>query len=184
MSENSADCASGCGTCVDWRGGIGLPATNQLSSPGCQSSSIINQFLACAAALPLPPVNRNRYTGVDIDPVNVVVYPAHLFSNNNNDVAEGSNDSTTKKRAGAFNIQGREAVFGLVKVPKLDCCGGRCGCPEDGCTCRRSCDGRCGERGERRSASSTGSVSSGGQASPQAPATPRNCCANRLVARS
>lgn len=144
-SKVRADCADGCGTCVDWPAGIGLPATTQLT---CGSSkSIVNQFLERAAALPLPPPNRNRYTGGMIDPMNVQVYPANLFSPN----PTGNSSPTAKQSAGTFDVEEREAAFGLVKVPKLECCGGRCACPEDGCGCGKSCDGRCQEHGLRNS---------------------------------
>jgi len=126
---------------VDWQTGIELPATTQLT--GGSSKSIVDQFLERAAALPLPPRNRNRYTGVKIDPVNVQVYPANLFSPNSGPTAQQS--------AGIFDVEGREAAFGLVKVPKLECCGGRCACPEDGCGCGKSCDGLCQEHGLRNS---------------------------------
>jgi len=178
--KDKTHCASGCATCVDWQGGIGLPVTTPFSATGVQSKSIINQFLERAATLPLPPHNRNRTTGPDIDPMNVMVYPADLFSNYN---LTGTSNATSQKRAGAFNVEGREAVFGLVKVPKLECCGGRCGCPEDGCGCGKSCGGRCGERGNRRRSVSNQIVGSNGQASSQvvAPLAPRSCCAERLA---
>ncbi|OAX35269.1 copper-fist-domain-containing protein [Rhizopogon vinicolor AM-OR11-026] len=32
-------------------------------------------------------------------------------------------------------------VYPAVTVPKLECCGGRCSCPYDGCRCGQSCDG-------------------------------------------
>jgi hypothetical protein len=140
-SKIRVDCADGCGTCVDWQAGIGLPATAQLT--GGSSKSIVNQFLERAAALPLPPRNRNRYTGLKIDPMNVQVYPANLFSPN----LTGNSSPTAIQSAGTFDVEEREAAFGLVKVPKLECCGGRCACPEDGCGCGKSCDGRCQEHG-------------------------------------
>jgi hypothetical protein len=37
------------------------------------------------------------------------------------------------------------AGFGAVKLPKLECCGGRCGCPDGRCMCGTACDGRCAE---------------------------------------
>jgi len=133
-SKNVSDCADGCGTCVDWRDGIGLPKRNDLT--GGRSKNIVNQFIARAAALPLPPQNRNRHPCTKIDLVNVQVYPPDLFSAPR--PAGTVNNRTT-------NTEVREAAFGIVKVPKLECCGGRCGCPEDGCSCGKSCDGRCEE---------------------------------------
>jgi len=178
--SNDTDCASGCGTCVDWQDGIGLPMTAQLSATGdYRNTSIIYQFLARAAALPLPPQNRYQTNGIDIDPMNMVVYPANLFSNH--DIG-GTTSATAEQWRGAFNMKGREAAFGLVKIPKLECCGGHCGCPEDGCNCRKSCSGRCGDHEDwRRSAAVIRSVGFNEQASPQviAPPAPRSCCAKR-----
>ncbi|KAF8167870.1 hypothetical protein B0H34DRAFT_35202 [Crassisporium funariophilum] len=35
--------------------------------------------------------------------------------------------------------------FGVVNLPKLECCGGQCNCPAGQCTCRASCGGCCTE---------------------------------------
>jgi len=39
-------------------------------------------------------------------------------------------------------------AFGLVNLPKLECCGGRCSCPAGGCSCGKGCDGDCAEHGQ------------------------------------
>ena len=186
-SKHRADCADGCGTCVDWQAGIGLPATTQLT--GGQSKSIVNQFFERAATLPLPPRrHRHRHGGVKINPMNVQVYPVDLFSPN----PTGNSNPTAKV---SFDIEEREAAFGLVKVPKLECCGGRCGCPDDGCGCGKSCDGQCEKHGLRnfnRRASIAGSIDSNiRQASPHAivptsssTTVPRSCCAGRYAKAS
>lgn len=177
VSKDCASCATGCTTCVDWRGGIELPFTTQLTATDRDQDSIINQFFARAAALPLPPQSRIRSTGVDIDPTNVMVYPSNLFANHDTIT---TSSATTQKRTSAFSLENRDVAFGLVKVPKLECCGGRCGCPEDGCSCKKSCGGRCGQhRDARRSVSTSLSEWSSGQTRPQtiaASALP-SCCA-------
>ncbi|KAG1804153.1 copper fist DNA binding domain-containing protein [Suillus variegatus] len=108
------DCAEGCTHCVDHSAGIELPTLGQ----GASGNSMIDQFFARAASLPIPPVNRK--VGVEIDPTDITVYPADLFSKS------------------IKEYEDRGAVFGLVTVPKLACCGGRCGCPSDGCGCGQS----------------------------------------------
>jgi hypothetical protein len=116
-------CADGCGTCVDARAGVALPGhepPNMFVSSAL--TSIIDQFLARAAALPAPPNNRKMGFGVEIDPVNVMVYPT-----------------------AAMESQQRGIPFGLVNLPRLECCGGQCACPDGTCNCRKSCNGCCAE---------------------------------------
>ncbi|KAG1738598.1 copper fist DNA binding domain-containing protein [Suillus paluster] len=107
----SKDCADGCTHCVDHSAGVELPTLEQ----GAGGNSMVDQFFARAASLPIPPVNRK--VGVEFDPTDVTIYPVDLFT------------------------EERGAAFGLVTVPKLECCGGRCGCPYGGCGCGQSCDG-------------------------------------------
>ncbi|KAJ7171776.1 hypothetical protein C8R43DRAFT_1231273 [Mycena crocata] len=116
-------CADGCGTCVDAHAGIALPG-HELTSTMTSSAmtSIIDQFLARAAALPAPPSNRKMGFGVGIDPQNIMVYPT-----------------------AAMESQQRGVPFGLVSLPKLECCGGQCACPNGTCNCRKSCNGCCSE---------------------------------------
>lgn len=82
------------------------------------STSILDRFFAHAAALPPPP--RRKGGGIYLDPVDITVYP---------DSAWGSEESAV--------------AFGLVHLPKLECCGGQCGCPDSRCGCGTSCDGAC-----------------------------------------
>ncbi|KDR85229.1 hypothetical protein GALMADRAFT_233958 [Galerina marginata CBS 339.88] len=41
-------------------------------------------------------------------------------------------------------------TFGLVNLPKLECCGGQCNCPAGHCTCRASCGGCCTDAHKRQ----------------------------------
>lgn len=128
-AKDHKDCPDQCGTCVDYDGGIELPslsAQTGSSSAVDKTPSFIDAFFARAAAtVPLPP--SQRVTGVALDPTNVVVYPTSLFSGENK------------------NMEERGAAFGLIRLPKLECCAGKCGCPEGSCGCGTSCDG-CGEK--------------------------------------
>lgn len=93
---------------------------HRLGAPGvCDSRSIGNvlgRFFACAAALPAPPPNRRT----ELDPMDVTVYP---------DVA--------RDVGGDMGLR-----FGLVNLPKLQCCGGRCQCA-GACNCGKDCNGSC-----------------------------------------
>jgi len=123
--KDHKDCPDGCGTCVDYDGGIELPILGGSSAPAKGTSFIDAFFARAAATIPLPP--SHRALGVNLDPTNVTVYPTHLFSGHNSELDE------------------RSAAFGLVRLPKLECCAGRCGCPDGSCECCQSCDG-CGEK--------------------------------------
>ncbi|KAF7340182.1 Copper-fist domain-containing protein [Mycena venus] len=117
--KDRPSCADGCGTCIDAHAGLALPgyegvgASSSSSITSALTNSIIDQFLARAAALPAPPSNRK--VGVDIDPMNVLMYPP----------GGGSG--------------------GMINLPKLECCGGQCSCPAGSCSCRKSCNGCCSE---------------------------------------
>ncbi|KAF8213738.1 hypothetical protein K438DRAFT_1804564 [Mycena galopus ATCC 62051] len=52
----------------------GASSSSSASTSTALTNSIIDQFLARAAALPAPPTYRNRTAGVNIDPMNVAVY--------------------------------------------------------------------------------------------------------------
>lgn len=120
------NCAHGdCGTCIDNRHGPGLPSASSLD-PRYTSSRMIDQFFARAAALPAPPTNRKMGVGVQLDPGNVIVYPT-----------------------AAMETRERGVAFGLVTIPKLECCGGNCGCPDGSCSCGKACDGCCSEHSEQ-----------------------------------
>jgi len=65
-AKDRPSCADGCGTCVDARAGLALPGYEASSSASTLTNSIIDQFLARAAALPAPPSHRK--VGVDNRP--------------------------------------------------------------------------------------------------------------------
>ncbi|KAJ6626989.1 hypothetical protein B0H10DRAFT_1906506 [Mycena sp. CBHHK59/15] len=126
-AKDRKSCADGCGTCVDAHASIALPGHESTSTI---TNSIIEKFLARAAALPAPPSNRQMGIGIGIDPMNTMVYPT-----------------------AAMETQERGVPFGLVSLPKLQCCGGQCACPNGTCTCRKSCDGCCSDhRGDQPAA--------------------------------
>ncbi|TDL28952.1 hypothetical protein BD410DRAFT_781511 [Rickenella mellea] len=108
-------CTHECATCVDHEGGVELPGQKA-------SSTFIDQFFARAATLPSPPSSRTA----SLDPMNVTVYPRSLFVDD------------------AARVE-RGPAFGLVNLPKLECCGGQCSCPEGGCSCEEECGGCCVE---------------------------------------
>jgi hypothetical protein len=114
-SKDRRDCADGCGTCVDHQSGVALSNSES-------GTNFLDKFFARAATLPAPPVNRKMGFGMDLDPMNVMVYP---------DAARDAGE--------------RGVAFGLVNIPKLECCGGRCGCPDGTCGCGKSCQGRCAD---------------------------------------
>ncbi|KAG6902991.1 hypothetical protein C0995_008564 [Termitomyces sp. Mi166 len=118
-SSARKDCADGCGTCVDYASGIALPTASN-SAASSSTSNFLDRFFARAASLPAPPTNRKIGVGVALDPMNIMVYP---------EVALSDSD--------------RAAAFGLVTIPKLECCGGICGCPEGTCGCGKACSGCC-----------------------------------------
>jgi len=115
------DCADGCGHCVD----------NQVEDDTLPAppQTIMDEFLARAATLPIPP--RNRF--VNLDPTNITVFPSDMFSKERED------------RSYLDVEQQARAAWGLVEVPKLDCCKGMCGCPDGNCGCGKSCGGCCAE---------------------------------------
>lgn len=112
-------CGHDCPTCVDHNGGVELPMAGQ-----SRSTSFLDDFFARAATLPSPPPQSGRSTS--LDPTNVTVYPPSLFA----------------KGAASIDEQ-RGLAFGLVQIPKLECCGGKCSCPEGTCGCGDECGGCC-----------------------------------------
>ncbi|KAF8446355.1 copper fist DNA binding domain-containing protein [Boletus edulis BED1] len=114
--KHHKDCDEGCNHCVDRTAGIELPDQDASS----RDVSLVDAFFARAAALPNPPFNRRT----ELDPGDITVYPCELF---------GSSTETDE----------RGVAFGLVKVPRLECCRGQCHCPADGCQCGQSCSGGC-----------------------------------------
>ncbi|KAH8101551.1 hypothetical protein BXZ70DRAFT_101577 [Cristinia sonorae] len=129
-AKDHSDCPDQCGTCIDYDGGVELPDLGARSGAEVKTAgtSFIDAFFARAAAtIPQPP--SQRAAGTALDPTNVTVYPTSLFS------GEGK------------TMEERGPAFGLVRLPKLECCNGRCGCPEGSCGCGTSCDG-CGGQHE------------------------------------
>ncbi|KDQ30255.1 hypothetical protein PLEOSDRAFT_1074679 [Pleurotus ostreatus PC15] len=142
-------CGKSCNHCVDPTL-IALPGS---SSPS--GKSIIDQFFARAASLPQPPSSRRFGNSAMLDTMNTTVYPS---------TAHGADE--------------RGVAFGLVNLPKLECCGGNCGCPNGLCGCGQACNGS--------SADNTQPIPRDEAASSNAPAkTPepvkpiRSCCAGR-----
>ena len=121
-SKDLKDCSEGCcNTCVDNESGVELPS--RTSEP--RAPSFIDTFFA-RAAIAIPPPPSHRAPVAKLDPTNVTVYPSSLF--------EGTGRV----------LEERGAAFGLVQLPKLECCAGRCSCPSGSCGCAASCDG-CGQ---------------------------------------
>lgn len=125
VATDRKDCTDGCGTCVDPDLGV-LPGhdANTLDSFNSKAmTSMLQEFFARAASLPPPPVHRRiGATGIGLDPTNSIVYP---------EIARETTEHAT--------------AFGLISVPKLECCRGQCGCPHGRCTCNNSCDGCCAD---------------------------------------
>jgi len=83
-----------------------------------------------ARAAALPAPPPNRR--VRLDPMDVTVYP--------DAVRDG-------------------VVFGLVNLPKLKCCGGRCRCTGGVCGCGKTCDGCCEQDAQNKAAFASANVS-------------------------
>jgi hypothetical protein len=111
------DCADGCGHCVD-----NQAVDDTFTAP---PHTVMKEFLARAASLPVPPPNRF----VNLDPTNITVFPTDIFTREDKTYLDGD--------------QQIRAAWGLVDVPKLDCCKGMCGCPDGNCGCGKSCGGCC-----------------------------------------
>jgi hypothetical protein len=140
-----ANCPPDCPTCVDHEGGVELPGHKT-------QSTFLDQFFARAAALPEPPPLSNRTRSTSLDPTNVIVYPPVLLN---------ASETADVRRA-----------FGLVKVPKLECCGGKCSCPENSCGCGDSCEGCCADGEEREKGDTAASTSRRSHAQLHRHATP------------
>ncbi|KAL4260975.1 Copper-fist domain-containing protein [Pleurotus pulmonarius] len=146
-----------CNHCVDPTL-VALPGSSTSSS-----KSIIDQFFARAASLPQPPSSRRLGGSATLDPMNTTVYPS---------TAHGTDE--------------RGVAFGLVNLPKLECCGGNCGCPNGLCGCGQACNGSCREHQSSLTVDDTQPIPrdevtlSNSQAKTPEPTKPiRSCCAGR-----
>jgi hypothetical protein len=134
LSNNLTNCVDGCGTCVASNKQESLlhsdsdphSSATGLASP---SQSVMEEFLARAASLPPPP--RNRV--LNLDPTNTTVFPSDMFTR----------ETQVDPRSQPTDRMDKELTWGLVNIPKLDCCGGNCVCPDQDCGCGRSCEGSC-----------------------------------------
>lgn len=148
-NQEHGDCTDGnCGTCVNHDGGVELPTVqshhSSHASSCCGSSkspslaskpvstsgiSFVDSFFARRPSVSLPPAppQRARRGTLTFDPTDTTVYPSILFT------------------GGPKHFEERGPAFGLVNVPKLRCCAGKCGCPDGSCGCDYSCGGCCNE---------------------------------------
>ena len=124
--SNLKPCSDGCAHCVDRLGGVAL-FESESTSQQQPFGGVIETFLSRAASLPRPPKNRSA----GIDPTNIRVFPTELFSVDFGGMSSGGRQGDAR------------SVWGLVDVPKLECCGGACGCPDGRCGCGTSCAGCC-----------------------------------------
>lgn len=143
-SEASAhtDCGVDCPTCVDHTGGIELPRASSIrssqSADEISPSPALAAFLARAAALPPPPAAPRS----SLDPMNVTIFPGLLRRSRSRTIDD--NEGRTDKRASSAFDDELPLAYGLVQIPKLEeCCDGRCGCPENACSCGDACGGCC-----------------------------------------
>jgi len=137
---HKAEC---CGGCVDHIGTIEHTGSD---------SDKLNRFFRMAAALPTPPPKApasehpwlsapttSGSTSVDapsLNPFDVRVFPPALF------------------RQQHPNQEQFSAYFGLVQIPRLQCCQGQCICPPGRCLCAEGCNGNSCAR--ERSATGSG----------------------------
>lgn len=118
-----SDCADGlCASCA-------IP--QPLPTDDGPSTSSLNFFYKTAASLPPPPENWKYGAGSVnlLNPFDVSQYPPRTVA--------------SSSRLGGGDTIPRQDVFQLVNLPKLECCGGDCGCPQGSCSCGKSCDGCC-----------------------------------------
>ncbi|TCD60797.1 hypothetical protein EIP91_009510 [Steccherinum ochraceum] len=84
-SKDHKDCPDGCGSCIDYDGGIELPTLG--SAPEPKPTNFVDAFFARAtASIPRPPSQRRA--SISFDPVNITVYPSTLFSGPGNIMEE------------------------------------------------------------------------------------------------
>lgn len=161
--KSSHDCPDSCSTCIDHHHGIELPTVTALGivASSSSSSSFIDAFFARAFAN-IPPPPAQRAFAINLDPTNVTVYPKSLFDDE------------------ARNLGERGPAFGLVQLPKLECCNGRCGCPGESCGCGESCNGCCSDHHEesRRIPGASVFVPTSSNGPSTAPPTLKSCCSS------
>ncbi|KAH8834896.1 hypothetical protein DL96DRAFT_1454550, partial [Flagelloscypha sp. PMI_526] len=126
-SSGSRDCGdSVCIHCLFPE--VPAPATNTAGH-----SHSMDSFWKTAASIPPPPENWKHGSLSDVgslNPFDVSLYPP----------PKTPTSSTS-------------AVFQLVNLPKLECCGGNCGCPNGSCDCGTACDGCCTRHSSLKAAS-------------------------------
>lgn len=167
VSQHFRDCQDGCGTCVD-ESTAELPSGSTPAGSSGSTPSFIDAFFARAATVPLPPTQRAQ--SLNIDPTNVTVYPTNLFGPQSR------------------HLERRGAAFGLVQVPKLRCCAGKCGCPGGACGCGAECRGCCDDHEVvlrspiLEKAKSPVAIPTSPKEDHAPPVKPvRSCCANKQV---
>ncbi|KAF8525272.1 hypothetical protein BU17DRAFT_42300, partial [Hysterangium stoloniferum] len=133
------DCPENCSFCVDRASGLALPSipssvikshskssndfkgsSSHGSTPSAHANiymSPLEEFHTVAALIPPPPASRAPASGT-LDATNLNVYQTNKSSN-------------------------WQKAVGLVQLPRLKCCGGRCRCPRGECGCHSECHGQC-----------------------------------------
>ncbi|KAK7688164.1 hypothetical protein QCA50_008534 [Cerrena zonata] len=126
-SKDHADCPDGCGTCVDYEGGVELPTVHshhctagpsRLSSRvstgrasiGSSGASFVDSFFARADSISLPPAPLQRKRRGTLDPTDTTVYPSMLFAGGLRHLEE---------RGPAFGLGNVVAQMGPVAVTVL-----------------------------------------------------------------
>ena len=145
------------------------PSSSQLQpTPASSGVSFIDSFFARTPAVALPPAppQRARRGTLTLDPTDTTIYPSMLF-------------------AGGFkHLEERGPAFGLVSVPKLQCCAGKCGCPDGSCGCDHSCGGCAGDLDEEDRAQTDSPINSAmspmsGNSRSHVPVGIRSCCSSK-----
>jgi len=122
---HTAECCAGC--------------VDNLGTDGSLDSGKLNSFFRMAASLPAPPpkaaalerprlnppttIGATTQEAPSLNPFDVRVFPVALL------------------RQQHPNQDQLSAYFGLVQVPKLQCCQGQCCCPPGRCHCLEGCNG-------------------------------------------
>ncbi|EKM60433.1 uncharacterized protein PHACADRAFT_83199 [Phanerochaete carnosa HHB-10118-sp] len=163
-ASKAADDCPECGHCVDNQTGPELPTSSGYvsslsSAPSSPSTSafapngsFIDAFFArVAATIPPPPSQRAAFSAFSFDPQNVTVYPPSLFA--------GERERLDKQGP----------AFGLVRLPRLECCA-------EGCECGQDCHGCCSVHQGRERDGREGCVEQDAGMSPVEPSAIGGCC--------